>query len=553
MDTSTCAVEFPILCGSRSGTDWNILFGLYQLFFVGLLGEYIGVIFDYVRKRPLIIEQERIILTASLNKPGGPVNYKLFMVVATESNAPINNGLYKCLHERGYACSVSSGEAPELVRHLASKHATVVLVESNIARLSESTNIPGVLPVLIDPTKNSLLESNAIVVVSKIDDLECLFSEAYLSNLLGLLRLDIDTVLCRLNSNKLAFHSDLAAAGGVYIFGAGVVGRQTMQECQRNNILVCGFVDNNPSRRGEIIFGLPIRSPADLDPDKDVVIVAVGKHAATIAEQLRGLSFRHIVNLSQFFYAVDSTEQPERDYFADLSANRMKWIALALILGDPRSRQVLDAVVAHRLYLDIAPLAAVCDSDIPQWFDPQFLIPDKNAVFVDGGAYDGDTAEAFRQINGPAQRIHAFELDPDIAARAAARLEKYPEAVVHPLGLSDKRAQLAFSRTGITDGKLAKKGECCVEVTAIDAEVTEVVTFIKLDVEGYEREAIAGAERQIRTNLPLIALAVYHKACDIWSLPLQISSLNSAYKYYMRHYTQVAFETVIYAVPAYKP
>jgi glycosyltransferase involved in cell wall biosynthesis len=31
-----------------------------QLFFLGLLGEYIGVIFDYVRKRPLVIEQERI-------------------------------------------------------------------------------------------------------------------------------------------------------------------------------------------------------------------------------------------------------------------------------------------------------------------------------------------------------------------------------------------------------------------------------------------------------------------------------------------------------------
>lgn len=31
-----------------------------QLFFLGMLGEYIGVIFDYVRKRPLVIERERI-------------------------------------------------------------------------------------------------------------------------------------------------------------------------------------------------------------------------------------------------------------------------------------------------------------------------------------------------------------------------------------------------------------------------------------------------------------------------------------------------------------
>ncbi len=479
------------------------------------------------------------------------MNYKLFMVVVTENNETIPDALYNCLHERGDACAVSSNEALDRVRYLASKYTTVVLVGNNKGRLAEATAIPGVLPVLVDPAKSPLLDSDAVVVVSNIDDLECLFNEACLNNLLSLLRIDFDAVLGRLNKNKMAFHSELAAAGGVYIFGAGVVGRQTMQECQRNNIAVHGFVDNKLSGHVDSMFGLPIRSPADLNPHVDVVIISVGKHAAAIAEQLRCLSFKHIVNLSQFYYAVDSPEQPERNYVADLSSNRTKWMALALILGDSRSRQVLDAVVCHRLSLDIAPLAAVCDGAIQQWFDPAFVIPDRDAVFVDGGAYDGDTAEAFRLINGPSRRIHAFELDPDIAKRATARLAKYPEAVVHPLGLSDKRSQLFFSRTGITDGKLAKTGECSVEVAAIDEVVTEAITFIKLDVEGYEKEAIVGAERQIRNNLPLIALAVYHKACDPWSLPLQITSLNSTYKFYMRHYTQVAFETVIYAVPAH--
>jgi FkbM family methyltransferase len=476
---------------------------------------------------------------------------KLFMVVITTSNEIIPGELFNRLHECGDACSVSSEEALGRVRQLALIYSTVVLVGANTGQLAEALNISGILPVLVDSSKTSLLDSDHIVVVSKIDDLECLFREPIPNNLLGLLRIDFDAETVRLTSIRTGVFSKLATPGGVYIFGAGVVGRQTMQECQRNNILVRGFVDNNPNRRGEEAFGVPILSPADLNPARDVVIVSVGKHAEAIAGQLRGLGVKHIVNLSQFFYAVDSADQPERDYFADLSANRMKWIALALILGDRRSRQVLDAVVCHRLGLDIAPLAAICDSDIPQWFDPQFLAPDEEAVFVDGGAYDGDTAEAFRQINGPALRIHAFELDPDIASRAAIRLKKYPEAVVHPSGLSDRRTKLAFTRTGITDGKLTETGESSVEVTAIDDVVTEEVTFIKLDIEGYEKEAIVGAERQIRNNLPLIALAVYHKASDPWSLPLQISALNSSYKFYLRHYTQVAFETVVYAVPVH--
>jgi hypothetical protein len=35
-------------------------FGSVQLFFIGVLGEYIGVILTHVRKTPLVVEKERI-------------------------------------------------------------------------------------------------------------------------------------------------------------------------------------------------------------------------------------------------------------------------------------------------------------------------------------------------------------------------------------------------------------------------------------------------------------------------------------------------------------
>ncbi len=49
-----------------------ILFGLFffasiQLFFIGLLGEYVGAILTQVMKRPLVVERERINLDASRN------------------------------------------------------------------------------------------------------------------------------------------------------------------------------------------------------------------------------------------------------------------------------------------------------------------------------------------------------------------------------------------------------------------------------------------------------------------------------------------------------
>ncbi|MFA5925237.1 MAG: hypothetical protein WC856_28860, partial [Methylococcaceae bacterium] len=35
-------------------------FGGVQLFFLGIIGEYIGAIFTQVKKRPLVVEKERI-------------------------------------------------------------------------------------------------------------------------------------------------------------------------------------------------------------------------------------------------------------------------------------------------------------------------------------------------------------------------------------------------------------------------------------------------------------------------------------------------------------
>ena len=89
------------------------------------------------------------------------------------------------------------------------------------------------------------------------------------------------------------------------------------------------------------------------------------------------------------------------------------------------------------------------------------------------------------------------------------------------------------------------------EVVSVDDTVSEAITYLKLDVEGAESLAISGAEGQIRSNSPVISLAVYHKPSDPWLLTTQLIGINKSYRYYMRHYTDVAFETVVYAIPSH--
>lgn len=463
--------------------------------------------------------------------------------------APGQSRLFDRLASIGRAEMVAAGDAMDRLAALATDWC-VIFVSTKAESLAGLDASRGVLPVLLGDDAPLSLERNDYLSIRELEQIAPLF-DGSVSSVLGLLRLNLPAAQARFRRMAEDHRRLVERAGGLHIFGAGTIGRQVLNDCRRRNVAVRGFVENNSARHGCIECGIPIGGVAELDPRTDVVVVSAGNHAEAILQQLRQLGFAHAINLSQFFYLIQSADQPEPGYLDDLAANRIRWICLSLLLGDARSRQVVDAVVRHRLALDTSCLAKVRDRDIPQWFDPAFLKPDPRAVFVDGGAFDGDTAEAFRRFNGPARRIHAFEPDSEIAARARERLAGFPEAIVHARGLSNRPARIGFVRTGITDGRLAPDDACeeFAEVTSVDAVVPESLTYLKLDVEGAEAMAIAGAARQIERNKPTIGLAVYHKPGDPWLLPMQIAELDPGYRFYMRHYTDVAFETVIYAAP----
>ena len=85
-------------------------------------------------------------------------------------------------------------------------------------------------------------------------------------------------------------------------------------------------------------------------------------------------------------------------------------------------------------------------------------------------------------------------------------------------------------------------------VVSIDDMVgDDKVTFIKMDIEGAEMEALEGAKQTIERNRPKLAISIYHKEEDLWEIPFYILSKYPWYKIYMRHYTLTTNETVLYA------
>src|SRR5262249_9153018 len=81
----------------------------------------------------------------------------------------------------------------------------------------------------------------------------------------------------------------------------------------------------------------------------------------------------------------------------------------------------------------------------------------------------------------------------------------------------------------------------------VNASNVKRIDFIKLDVEGSELNALHGGEQSLRRWRPKLAISLYHRPEDFFTIPLWLNSLNCGYRFFLDHYSIHNEETVLYA------
>lgn len=203
---------------------------------------------------------------------------------------------------------------------------------------------------------------------------------------------------------------------------------------------------------------------------------------------------------------------------------------------------------------DIVLVGELADSIARKiYFDQPSLPRRDDEVFVDAGAFRGETSRAFFEWCGGSYRsIWCFEPSPATASQCEKNLSGMPGVSVFPAGLYSEKATLGFIEDK-TESRIVQDETYStqkISVTDLDS-ITDVrggVTFIKMDIEGAELEALKGAERTIRKFKPSLAISVYHKPGDIADIPALLHGFNPGYRFMLRHYSLSWFDTVLYAV-----
>ena len=121
------------------------------------------------------------------------------------------------------------------------------------------------------------------------------------------------------------------------------------------------------------------------------------------------------------------------------------------------------------------------------------------------------------------------------------------ELVAYNCGVGARHEKIFYSDV-VSASAITAEGIPGEIVRMSDHLKDEDVTFIKMDIEGAERDALTGAAELIRRCRPELAICVYHAISDLWEIPLMIHDIEPSYRLYMRHHTPLIYETVCYAV-----
>lgn len=311
-----------------------------------------------------------------------------------------------------------------------------------------------------------------------------------------------------------------------------------------------GFVDDY-SEEDAIWNGKPVINSSAVPLQAIVVNCVMCNMPVTADKKIKNLRIFGALAYSDLCFALpDLVPFPNfvAETRSDIQQNPVKWQAIGAALHDDQSRQILDNLLSFRLTGNYASMAPYSFRPRDQYFE-EFLGLGSKEIFVDAGGFDGDTTEEFCKRYPDHEKVYLFEPSLSNLTKARIRLNCCRTVEFVQLGLSDAEGKVRFNPDGGSASCISSSGLCQIDVTTLDRYVDKKVTFIKMDLEGWEIKALHGAKEHIVADHPKLAIAVYHHPADFWQIFEYVKNLRQDYKVFLRHYTEGWSETIMYFVP----
>jgi FkbM family methyltransferase len=312
---------------------------------------------------------------------------------------------------------------------------------------------------------------------------------------------------------------------------------------------------------GDTFEGIPAFSPLQYQPTSEekqngLVVVCLGKQTYfdEVVGTLRQLGFRHIISLMDIYEIHNPFRLPQEleESGYQYYINQRERIESCLdIFEDDHSREIY--VRSLQTHLQRIPVAIpMCDRN--EQYTPQGILLTRGySRFIYCGVSVGEMARVFSQV-GKVDELVCFEPDPNQFRLTAEYLSAHHAQHARcltaiPCAVYSHEAIEPFTCSDTSFGsRILASGEARIQCVSIDNVLPGFQpTFINMDIEGAELEALKGAEKTILASRPDLGICVYHSPSHLWEVPLYLHSLGVGYRFYLRNYTSFTGETVLYA------
>lgn len=222
-------------------------------------------------------------------------------------------------------------------------------------------------------------------------------------------------------------------------------------------------------------------------------------------------------------------------------------------LKDYTSKKILFAILNNWYQYDFSTLKECMNYNYKHYFDLDVIPNCDNQVFVDVGAYIGDTTLDYIKIYNNYKKIYCYEITNYTMAILKNNLGEYKNIVYKNKAVSCENSimYLKNSLVNSSANRVDNNGEIEIETVSLDNDILEKIDMIKMDIEGSEYNALIGAKNHIINDNPILLISVYHNNEDLWKLPKLIYEYNNNYNFYLRYYGNNIFPTeiVLFAIP----
>lgn len=317
----------------------------------------------------------------------------------------------------------------------------------------------------------------------------------------------------------------------VLIYGMGNGADKVIDELNRLEIPIIGVTASDAFVRGQMFRGFTVRKLSEFEGDF-IIAVSFASCIPEVVEHIYSLSERYEVLVP--CVPVIGNEIINEEFIEKYKDK----IVQAHSLFKGRSQSIFEGCVEFMLSGDLDVLKSVT-TDKEEVFE-NILKLSEDELYLDLGAYRGDTIDEFlSHTDGKYSEIIALEPDRKTFRKLSDHVSEMENVSIFQKAVSSDNSTASFNSAAGRQSSLSSDGEKVETVTVDTLCENKAVTYIKMDVEGSEIDALIGAGKTLSEKKPKLNIALYHKFSDLFEIPLLIKSINPDYEFHIRRHPYI--------------